>query len=131
MNLLSGVILKPANLKQLNILLGILGLKKRTYKILLKNIRRNNMYPTKEQLESKWWHRLIIVIIWFTAILIFFLTTFLLIDISGDYSLQVFLWALLIAPIPALSSYLVLRFTYWFITKIILYIAYGKKSKTE
>jgi len=29
------------------------------------------MYPTKEQLEAKWWHRLVRVLIWIISIGIF------------------------------------------------------------
>ena len=91
------------------------------------------MYPTGEQLEAKWWHRLMRVLRWVLTIGILVFFAFLSFD-GYDRCLR-YKWGgcnenLLIGLLFTLAFALTTYFVFWLIyKKIILYIVFGKKNK--
>lgn len=93
------------------------------------------MYPSKEQLESKWWHRLVKVLIWILTISALVYCTLLSFDeysrcvcynLGGNCMLEYLLMSLLAAVILTPITY----FLFWLIyKKIILYIIFSSKNK--
>lgn len=101
---------------------------------LYKIIQQNNMYPSKEQLESKWWHRLIKVLRWILSIAVLVYCALLSLDdydgcnyyLKGENCNENLLIGLSITIALAVITY----FVFWLVyKKIILYIVFGKKNK--
>ncbi len=98
------------------------------------------MYPTKEQLTLKWWHRLSKVLRWVVSIGTFVIA-FKSTRILGYQSYRdVFLLGETCAIKRALSERLLISlivavivfFVYWLIyKKVILFIVFGKRHKTK
>ena len=80
------------------------------------------MIPTKEELEKKWWHRLIQVGIWTITALISLLCIGFMRDSGNFENISFQLW-LFITPF---LTYGVLKVFY---EKVVLYIFYGKEKK--
>jgi len=91
------------------------------------------MYPSKEQLESKWWHRLVMVLRWVLSICVPVFYAVLIFD-SYDRCLR-YKWGgcnenLLLGLLFTVAVGLIIYFVFWLIyKKIILYIIFGSKNK--
>jgi len=89
------------------------------------------MYPTKEQLEAKWWHRLMKVLRWILTIGV--LVYFALFSLNERDSCLRYKWGdcnenLLRDLSFTVALALITYFVFWLIyKKIILYIVFGKK----
>ncbi len=77
------------------------------------------MYPTKEQLESKWWHRLSKGLRWIFTLSFFIYCVYWLTYVDSE---DIFLAVIISIP-PSIIMFFVLQIIY---KKVILYTIFGK-----
>ncbi len=78
------------------------------------------MYPTKEQLETKWWHRLSKVLRWIFTLGIFIYSIYWWMYVDSEDIIP----AIILSLPPPIIMFFLFQIIY---KKVILYIVFGKK----
>ena len=89
------------------------------------------MYPSKEELEGKWWHRLYKVLIWVPILLVVLLGTGVLAEEIGYHSVSFKEIIFEFLPFLFISTSAIFFFFWVIYNKILLYIFFGKVLTSE